>query len=348
MKGQLSEGIAWLDRAVAQGEMTPVHLRASAQFHAACLRLHRGDFTQALAQFEAGLALWEQIPDEVGTLEAVLGFAIIAESQGDEARATRLYEAVLTRARGTSDDLAAFSLGNLGYAAYQHGDLERAAALTEEALAGRPRQPNTQMIVWCSVAQVAIERGEVARAARLYADVLAMGRTLTYPVAIASALAGFAGVAAVDGQAALAARLLGAVALIMERHRLAVLSFNVQHERALAATHAALSPAAFEQAWAEGRDLSLDEIVAAALTLSPPTDTSMPVAAAPATARHGLTPRELEVLRLIVEGLSDREIADRLFISPRTVMHHVTGILTKLDVTSRTAAATFAVRQGIV
>jgi DNA-binding CsgD family transcriptional regulator len=61
-----------------------------------------------------------------------------------------------------------------------------------------------------------------------------------------------------------------------------------------------------------------------------------------------LSARELEVLRLIVEGKSDREIAAALFISPRTVMRHVTGILDKLGVGSRTAAAATAIRQGIV
>ncbi|HUG15994.1 MAG TPA: AAA family ATPase [Thermomicrobiales bacterium] len=70
------------------------------------------------------------------------------------------------------------------------------------------------------------------------------------------------------------------------------------------------------------------------------------VAAHPAVP--GLTPRELDVLRLLVEGKSDREIADALYISPRTVMRHVTGILTKLDVSSRTAAATLAIRHELV
>jgi non-specific serine/threonine protein kinase len=347
MKGRLSEGIAWLDRAVAQGETTPIHLRASAQFHAGCLMLHRGDYALALVHFEQGLTLREAVHDEVGILEAMFGFAAIAESQGDEARATPLYEDVLTRARGKSDDLVAFALGNLSYAAYQRGDLDRAAALAEEALAGRPRQPNTQMIVWCSVAQVALERGEVERAARVYADVLAMGRTLTYPSAIADGLAGFAGVAAASGRSSLAARLLGAAALVLERHSLAGVSYEVQHERALAAARAALSPEAFEQGWAAGRVLSLDEAVAAALALGTPTVASAPVAVPPATARHGLTAREVQVLRLLVEGLSDREIAERLFISHHTVMRHVAGILGKLDAPSRTAAATWAVRHDI-
>jgi DNA-binding CsgD family transcriptional regulator len=69
-----------------------------------------------------------------------------------------------------------------------------------------------------------------------------------------------------------------------------------------------------------------------------------------ANARHdaGLSPRELEVLRLLCDGRSDREIGDALFISPRTVMRHVTSILNKLGVSSRTAAASVAIRQQIV
>jgi ATP/maltotriose-dependent transcriptional regulator MalT len=62
----------------------------------------------------------------------------------------------------------------------------------------------------------------------------------------------------------------------------------------------------------------------------------------------GLTPREVEVLRLVVEGHSDPEIAQRLVIGSRTVQSHVTSILAKLEVSSRTAAATYAVRHGLV
>ena len=61
-----------------------------------------------------------------------------------------------------------------------------------------------------------------------------------------------------------------------------------------------------------------------------------------------LTTREMDVLRLIVEGLSDKEIAEQLSISPNTAKSHVQNILGKLDVPSRTAAATYAVRNGLV
>ena len=62
----------------------------------------------------------------------------------------------------------------------------------------------------------------------------------------------------------------------------------------------------------------------------------------------GLSAREIEVVRLIVAGYSDREIAGALFISPRTAQKHVANILIKLDAGTRVAAASVAIRAGIV
>ena len=67
-----------------------------------------------------------------------------------------------------------------------------------------------------------------------------------------------------------------------------------------------------------------------------------------AAADLGLTGRERDVLRLLAEGMSDREIAGALSLSPRTVGWHVTHLLTKLDVPSRTAAAAAALRLGLI
>jgi DNA-binding NarL/FixJ family response regulator len=61
----------------------------------------------------------------------------------------------------------------------------------------------------------------------------------------------------------------------------------------------------------------------------------------------GLTTREQEVLRLVGAGHSDRKIADALVISPRTVSSHVSNILAKLEVKSRTAAVGLAIRDGL-
>src|SRR5207249_3215690 len=72
-----------------------------------------------------------------------------------------------------------------------------------------------------------------------------------------------------------------------------------------------------------------------------------PGAATPSAARS-LTKREREILALVAEGLSNREIADKLVLSPETVKSHVAAILEKLNVSDRTQAAIYAVRNGLV
>ena len=61
----------------------------------------------------------------------------------------------------------------------------------------------------------------------------------------------------------------------------------------------------------------------------------------------GLTPREVEVLGLVAEGLTSAQVAHRLFLSPRTVEAHLTSIYHKLGVTSRAAAIRFALEHGL-
>lgn len=61
-----------------------------------------------------------------------------------------------------------------------------------------------------------------------------------------------------------------------------------------------------------------------------------------------LTPRETEVLRLLAEGMRNREIATRLYVSEKTVRNYISSILFKLQVNSRTEAALLAVRRGLI
>lgn len=70
--------------------------------------------------------------------------------------------------------------------------------------------------------------------------------------------------------------------------------------------------------------------------------------ATPAGPVDDITPREMEVLKLIGQGLSNKAIAERLFISERTVKTHVSNLLQKLDLDDRTNLAIYAIRQGLV
>ncbi len=82
----------------------------------------------------------------------------------------------------------------------------------------------------------------------------------------------------------------------------------------------------------------------AIVTIAPPGETKN----SPHSLRGSVRKRELEVLRLVAEGHTDREVADALVISPRTVNRHLSNIFVKLDVPGRAAAVAFTVRQGQV
>ena len=75
---------------------------------------------------------------------------------------------------------------------------------------------------------------------------------------------------------------------------------------------------------------------------------SEPEAPATGEAAPVLTPRELEVLKLVAQGLSNPDIAQRLVLSEHTVRRHLANILRKLDLSSRTAAAAWGVRMGLI
>ena len=63
---------------------------------------------------------------------------------------------------------------------------------------------------------------------------------------------------------------------------------------------------------------------------------------------YGLTPRQLEILLLLAEGLRNSEIADRLSTTPKTVEHHVTAVLAKLQARSRSEAVRLAYEAGLI
>jgi DNA-binding CsgD family transcriptional regulator len=101
-----------------------------------------------------------------------------------------------------------------------------------------------------------------------------------------------------------------------------------------------LDPDSCQAWWAAGRDLPYERAMDLALEAAIPTNAAV-------ERPGGLSPRELEVLRLLAQGHSDEEIARLLSISRRTASNHVHHIYTRLDVGSRAAATAWAVRQGL-
>jgi DNA-binding NarL/FixJ family response regulator len=109
---------------------------------------------------------------------------------------------------------------------------------------------------------------------------------------------------------------------------------------------------AFAAAWAEGRTMTPEQALAARKPQALPEEITpmapiTPAASAPSYPA-GLTAREVEVLRLVAEGLSNAQIAERLVISPYTVNAHMRSIYNKLEVNSRIAVVQFATKHHLI
>jgi DNA-binding NarL/FixJ family response regulator len=98
----------------------------------------------------------------------------------------------------------------------------------------------------------------------------------------------------------------------------------------------------WDTAWGAGEAMPVDDAIDHALASERPAETES------STDVTGLSKRELDVLKLLAVGRSNQEIAAALFISPHTVANHVANTMDKLGVDSRTAAATWAVKHGVV
>jgi DNA-binding NarL/FixJ family response regulator len=115
------------------------------------------------------------------------------------------------------------------------------------------------------------------------------------------------------------------------------------HEGTVANARAQLDEAVWETALAEGRAMPPEQATEYALSEEGPA----PPASSP-KERAGLSEREVEVLRLVAEGLTDAQVAQRLYLSPRTVGQHLRSIYRKLGVPSRAAAARAAVEHNLI
>jgi DNA-binding CsgD family transcriptional regulator len=116
-------------------------------------------------------------------------------------------------------------------------------------------------------------------------------------------------------------------------------NFNADYDASVDNLRAAMGADDFEAAWAEGAALSADEAIAYA-------QRGRGERKRPSTGWGSLTPTEQDVVRLVSEGLPNKDVASRLFISPRTVETHLTHVYAKLALSSRVQLAQEASRHS--
>jgi non-specific serine/threonine protein kinase len=232
------------------------------------------------------------------------------------------------------------------------GDHDRSRELYEEYLraAQAAGWDHAVATVLSNLAVVAREQGDPRRAAQLELEAIDLLEKLRDPSGLALSFWGAAYAARSAGDPERAARLLGAAEALRERTDSPVLAFQrPEYDGYVSLARHGLGDDAFAAARAQAAALPLEEAVAEAKAALAATVGIAPEAPPPQVpaATHGLSPRELDVVRLVAEGRSNREIADALSISPRTATTRVRNVLKKLGFDSRTAVAAWAIRHNL-
>ncbi|HSI79959.1 MAG TPA: LuxR C-terminal-related transcriptional regulator [Solirubrobacterales bacterium] len=223
------------------------------------------------------------------------------------------------------------------------GDAEAATELLERLLrqlpdaASEDRPPALELLVRAAVAAGRIERAAAALEALREAE----RRFATAPLRASCDLAGGI-VAAARGEHGVARRLLEDAVDRFER-------VGAPFESACARIELAATLRALERGDAAAREaaVALEQLTALGAAVAAERAREV-LEQDRAGATDGVTPREKEVLTLLAEGLTNREIAERLVVSEHTVHRHVTNILRKLELPSRAAAAVYAARSGLL
>ena len=324
--------------------------------------VEQGDLQRAEWLLEEGLAGARALGHEFVITMALNGLGELAIEQGDFERAAAVFEEALSRAREVADQLrVADYLSNLGRVARRRGDSSRAVAHFEEALSlYRELQERSGVATSLrELARIAVEHGDSAQAVALLREALALLEEIRDSRGIAASLETAAQVIG-SSRPAEAVRLLGVATAVREAIGSPLRpSQRAEYERLVEATRAALGEEAFTTAWAAGAAMpperAVVEVLDPAFVLHEPDPNA---SATPSAATHqdgqtvggvfDLTPRERVVLGLLTQRLTDREIAEALFISPKTVGHHVSNILSKLGAANRREAAAITVRNALV
>ena len=341
-------GRTWVERAMALSAPAPVESVRKAYYCAGTLAYMHHDVEQAGEHFLRALNGFRGAGDPAMTGRVELALGRLAWDAGNQHEARSHFEHAMEHFEQAGDSSGiALSLHYLGLVAWKDGRFPEATEHLQHALR-RWRELGFQWeLTQCipgHLADVARAAGDLTGALTLYQECLAINRERLDTENMSWSLAGLAMIKLTDRELDEAGWLM-ALAQRFEALTVAPLTPHIREDHELATRE--ISAAVGQERFAEiqesvnGSDLKtgVDSVLAMnRSTASAKTDGSR---------CGGLTPRELDVLRMVAAGRSNQEIANGLFVSIGTVKVHVSNILSKLDVKSRVAAADYAHRHGL-
>lgn len=364
------EGKEWLTRGLDGQGLTPSPERARALVWLSLIEFLRGEMADTARHSAEGLQLcreldpaWpstglsdssEHTPDPRSMRALTEAFAhyalgVATFHLGDAGDASACFEAGRVASATIPDPrLSTVMVGNctrsLGIVAGERADYDEAERLynTVLALCQSVGFPSGTRRALGDLAYLALQRGDHSTALERFKEVLALEDMDVSPLALYDDLVGAAIAAALLERSERAVRCLAATEALGERLGLdtSIPSERAAWDGAITVAQRAIGDPAFKCAWAEGRTLLPGQVIAEIL--------AVPVVLEPVKAQSPLSERELEVLRLLTSGQTDRAIGEALFISHRTVEFHVSRILAKLGASNRSGAVAVALASGLV
>ncbi|MGA7051893.1 MAG: LuxR C-terminal-related transcriptional regulator [Mycobacterium sp.] len=325
MRGDLSDAAAQFGELVTEADTSHDVLgRIRALPFQARVLVYQGDTGAARAAAEAAVKdAWELGDYWEGVALAALAVATLAA--GDVVAAASASE--LVGQRLSAHRTAALNLNPRAEIALARGDLVEGRRLADDAVSTTAGWHLVTALT--ARVRVAMAQGELERAGRDAYDALACAADTGSYQALPDVVECIAALAVDAGNHREAARMFGASQAM--RERMGVVRFQIYqaaHEAAVLAVRGALAEQDFNAAWAEGAALSVEEAVAYI-------QRGRGERKRPSSGWESLTPTERDVVRLVSQGLSNKDIATRLFISPRTVQTHLTHVYNKLGLASR-------------
>ena len=305
---------------------------------------------------EESLALFGELGYHTGIAHSLFWSARALFSQGDLAGARAVAEESLALFREIGTKTAeAYVVPVLGEITFYQGDTTTARLLFEKTCAFYREVGNKAQLAGTLslLAKVIAAQGDLAAARAFYEESLNRGKEVNsneFIMDVTPALEGLAAVVAAQGEPTWAARLWGAAEAQREVYSLPLAPiYRADYEQAVAAARTQLGEQSFAAAWAEGRSMTPEQALAARGAVTVPVQPQATGSVKSLlTYPDGLTAREVEVLCLVAQGLSNAEIAEQLIISLLTVKAHMRSLYNKLGISSRSAATRYAIEHHLL
>src|SRR6266581_4508061 len=320
----------------------------------ATVLIYQGEYTRAQALLEESLLLSRERGDVQNHAQSLAQLGHVLLFQGELARAQARLEEGLVISRNVGYKRAIGQSSNLlGLVTWLQGDVARACSLLEESLVvfTEAGERGRTASVYRSQGLIALGQGDAAAARARLEESLQISLELDHKGSIAQGLEGVAAVMAAQGEGVAAVWCLSAAQRLRETIGMPLPSFlQALHEVTLASVRTHLGEQAVARAWEEGRTMTAEQALTTQghVTLLQPLPAPTPPPQPAATSPDGLTAREVEVLRLLAQGLTSAQIAEQLVIGVVTVNFHVRSIYSKLGVSSRAAATRYALEHHLV